>query len=146
MSYLTEQIELEKKKIELLKEAIDNCYKRISKLESLDKGDKLDAFVSSMIRTNSQAIVNEKSIIGEIEPIRSPGKRIADKTKAILKFFGSEGRYIKDAVDYSNANNIGLNENSIRNLAMTYRKDFGYLESTGRGFYRLTELGQEAVK
>lgn len=146
MSYLTEQIELEKKKIALFQAGIENCNKRIKKLESLEEGDELDTFVSSMISTPLQLSNNDKTNVDENTAMRIPKKRIADKTITILRHFGKEGKSLKDTVAYSIANKIGLNENNIRNLAMIYKNDFGYLESPSRGFYKLTELGQNAVK
>ena len=147
MSYFKDQIEKEKAKISRFKEGIErfeagisNCNQRIKNWEALDKSDQLDAMVSSMIGEIPQILIDES------ETVRKPGKKISDKTVAILKYFGSGGHFIKDAVTYSKDNNIGLDENNIRNLAMNYTKKFGYLESPSRGFYRLTELGQNSIK
>jgi hypothetical protein len=155
-SYL-DQIAVEKQKIDMFQGKIDQCKKRIASLEFLmgDSDDALDALASNMITATTHDVAPiplASAVAGkEIQPsvahdVREPKKRLADNTVKLLKLIGKEGKELKELVDYSMKNNLNMRDQNIRNFAMIYRKQYGYIENPRKGFYRLTEAGQNAVE
>ena len=156
MSQYAEQIEIEAQKIALYKTKIEQCQKRIESLKFLmtDSEDALDSLTSNMIGaasklpatdTSSQRIKSLETLPNKQESTRKPGKSLSQKAIAILKFIGIDGKTLSQIIEYANLINLGMTDGNIRNFAMIYRKDFGYLENPQRGFYRLTEKGLDAI-
>lgn len=144
MTTYSEQIAIEKQKIEMFQSKIEQCKKRISSLEFLmeDSGDELDALASNMITatTSEQAVHTPSHFV-----VRTPKKRLGPKAIKLLKYIGSEGKELKELVVFAKENNMNLNDGNLRNFAMIYRKNYGYLESPHSGFYRLTKVGKNAI-
>lgn len=158
MTSYAEQIAIEKQKIAMFQSKIEQCQKRILSLEFLmaDSDDALDAFASGMITASTPSHVAASSVPHQLgdnkikaddnEYIRTPKKRLAENTIKLLKQIGIDGKELKDLAMYSKENNLGMTDQNIRNFAMIYRKQYGFIENPRKGFYRLTEVGRNAIE
>lgn len=145
MTSYAEQIIVEKQKIAMFQGKIEQCQKRILSLEFLmaDSDDELDALASNMITASTSNYETATVLSAEV---RHPKKRLADNTIKLLKKIGKDGIDLRDLVKYATINNLGMTDQNIRNLAMIYRKQYGFIENPRKGFYRLTEIGLSAVE
>jgi len=146
MSYLQEQIAVEKQRITVYEAKIEKCKKRIESLEFLmqDSDDELDILAANTA-TVKPMIPSQSS--NEVNVMTGNRRRaIGGNQLALLRFIGTEGKTLKDMVAFSNENNFGMDDQNLRNFAMIYRRRYKLLENPHPGFYRLTIAGQDAIK
>lgn len=153
MTTYAEQIAFEKQKIAMFQSKIEQCEKRILSLNFLmeDSNDDLDAMASYIITASSNVRTTYSPPTGvknknDTEEVRSPRKRLANNTIKLLMKIGKEGIDLKDLVKYARENNLDMTDQNIRNFAMIYRRQYGYIENPRKGFYRLTDAGNAAIE
>ena len=146
MSYLQDQIAVEKQRIAVFESKIDQCKKRIASLEYLlqDSSDELDTLASNTVPTNISAAMQGSVTLTADAYVRT--KPIADKQLRLLKFIGKEGKKLKEMIEFSNLNNLDMTPENIRNFVVVYKKRYGLIESPHSGFYQLTKTGINAIE
>lgn len=142
------QIDRETAKVKLLRGKIEECEKRIAMLRSMREDDALDKLLDQELRTTPQsapapAAQTPASADSDIKPRR---KRIPENWAKLLTFIGEEGKSSDQVRAFLLASPIGITPDASRTGLMNFRKEYGFVDSPRRGFYKLSPLGAEAIR
>jgi hypothetical protein len=169
MSIYEEKISLERKKISFFQSKIEQCNKRIASLEFLQNSidDAWDTLASGIVETlPKQKVTTEtedeidkidaqssnlgKDLLSNFESMQPafthPRLGIRDRSRVILDFIGRAGKSLQEIEAFAERSGFKMTNQGIRNFAMIQRKNFGYLESSKKGFYSLTDRGERAIR
>jgi hypothetical protein len=163
----TVDLDFERKKLLWLRDKLAAQEELVGRLEQLAADDPLDElFLKETARKTQQAtpvmIVQasphpqvERDVEGDLpqdqppSPLATPQwqawtrqpRRMASHWAGILKFIGEDGKNAGQVKAFIEQHFKFLSWDSARSGLMAYRRDFGLLESSRRGHYRLTEKG-----
>lgn len=122
--------------------------RRIAMLRSMAADDPLDKLLEEELRGPSHHAEDEVEppFVSETD-LKTRRKRIPPNWFRLLLFIGEEGKSSDEVRSFLSANgDLGITPDASRTGLMNYRKEYGFVDSPGRGFYKLTPLGTAAMK
>jgi len=142
------QIDRETAKVKLLRGKIEECEKRIAMLRSMREDDALDKLLDQELRTTAPTAPTpvtqpQAPADNEIKPRRKP---IPENWSKLLAFIGEDGKSSDQVRAFLTDSPIGITPDASRTGLMNFRKEYGFVDSPRRGFYKLSPLGAEAIR
>lgn len=146
MQSFHDQIDRERRKIALLKVKIADCEARITALLSVQEEDELDRILDKELLASSEPLQDiakpsQESRVDDKQRV----KRVPENWVALINFLGEEGKSSAEVAGFLAAGGAKMTPAAARTGLMNYRKDFGFVESPRKGFYKATKKGLEAV-
>ena len=159
MSHRTELLELERRKLLLLRHKLVEQERRVQTLEQM-QDDPLDELLerelaqATAVQTPVQAQRGHQEEATEIdipEPPSVPSmlpmaatwqripRRIPPQWARLLSYIGSDGKSFAEVEAFIKNEDLALTPGAARTGLMNYRKDFGFVENPRKGFYKATD-------
>ena len=162
-------IERERKKLAWLRDKVADQERRVKALEQLTP-DALD----EMFERESSATTQESAPIASVEPVAEPARPPLIVTTALPKnlawitpngtggfrvprsmspswmkmfeFIGTDGKTLRSIEAFIASGAVSMTPGAARAGLMNYRKEFGLITSSRKGFYQVTERGIALMK
>lgn len=163
MSQRNALLDLERRKLALLRQKIGEQERRIQTLEAMDD-DPFDALLERELElrtvdtptatptpsypgsaATAQTPAQQPADIGVMKALVDWGagprlpRRVPQNWVRLLRFIGLDGKSYAQATEFIDVNKIAVTPGSARTQLMTYRKEFGFIENPSKGFYKTTE-------
>ncbi len=145
-------INSERAKIDVLRERIKVCERRIATLSAMaSDDDDLDAALAKrvapqpsvrspvLIERGQVAGIDKGAVAAAVDGF--PKKALGHTALTLLRFAGTEGKSIDQFLAHAQANNIRRDRQGIRAFLYQYKSNYGLLQSQRDGYFRLSDLG-----
>lgn len=156
---INEILDLERRKLSLLRTKVADQERRVKVLETL-LDDPLDALLERELthpvepqtptQAASEPVAEEDAHVTQQDqaPVaqlfnwnalpRNP-RRVPPIWVQLLRYIGAEGKTYDDVKRFIQERELRISEGAVRTQLMNYRKEFGFVESPKKGFYKATE-------
>lgn len=163
MSHRAALLDLERRKLALLRNRLEEQERRVQMLEGMTTDDPLDALLERELAPSAAAMQTPAPLPASADdddrddlpetllppaplpPTFSWGSqpRFPRQVPAIwvhlLKFIGREGRTYEQVTKFIEVNKIALSPGAARTQLMNYRKEFAFVDNPRKGFYKATD-------
>ena len=156
MSQRSALLDLERRKLSLLRSKLAEQERRVQTLEAMDD-DPFDALLERELSTlevkpptplpvaaetpkPAQALVQTPVLASPAswgQQLRYP-RRVPPHWVQLLTFISLEGKTYEQVIAFVAENKMAISEGAVRAQLMNYRKDFGFVENPRKGFYLAT--------
>jgi hypothetical protein len=159
MSQRNELLDLERRKLDLLRTKIAEQERRVKLLETIDVDALLERELGLRTGADQDSVaapsapkaraLDAKRASGGSEdhmtdsPVRGWQPRLPRRVPPtwirVLRFLGQDGKSYDEVIAFIEANGLSLTPGAARTQLMNYRKEFGFIENPRKGFYKATE-------
>ena len=163
MSQRDALLDLERRKLGLLRQKLAEQERKVKTLEAMDD-DPFDALLERELGLHTAHAATL-----EVEPVRPPQpaktpepepaaageevlnarfnwgaelrrpRRIPRNWVRLLRFIGPDGKTYDQVTAFIAESKFAITPGAARTQLMNYRKDFGFIENPSKGFYKATE-------
>lgn len=153
MSQRSALLELERRKLALLRSKLSEQERRVQTLEAMDD-DPFDALLERELSAlevkqpaplPAEAPKPKQALVQSVlTPPPSWGqkprypRRVPPIWVQLLTFIGLDGKTYEQVLAFVSANKMAISEGAVRAQLMNYRKDFAFVENPRKGFYLAT--------